>query len=92
MDGWEPEDDPLSEHQRRECPFVTLGKQQDEMSMEEAATLLVARAKALLVRVMSLQICIEILQQGLEYIRLEFLYIPSLYTSGKTDGGIRERI
>jgi len=50
LDGWEPEDDPLSEHQRRECPFVILGKQQDEMSMEEAATLLVARAKALLAK------------------------------------------
>ena len=82
LDGWEPEDDPLSEHQRRECPFVILGKQQDEMSMEEAATLLVARAKALLVREISLQ--------GLTYSL--GMFIPSPYTSGKTDGGIRERI
>ena len=49
LDGWEPEDDPLSEHRRRECPYVTLGKQQEEMEQAEAVQLMVDRAKALLV-------------------------------------------
>jgi len=48
LDGWEPEDDPLSEHRRRDCPFVTLGKQQGEMEQAETVTLMVDRAKALL--------------------------------------------
>ena len=35
LGGWEPTDDPWEEHRRRPCPFIGLGKRQEELTVEE---------------------------------------------------------
>ena len=77
LDGWEPEDDPMSEHRRRDCPFVTLGKQQGEMEQAETVTLMVDRAKALLVS----NVCYDH-----DTFRCQSVTFTFLVLTGKTDG------
>ncbi|XP_075449534.1 baculoviral IAP repeat-containing protein 5.1-like [Ascaphus truei] len=48
LEGWEPEDDPWSEHSKRSatCGFLTLAKSIDDLSMEEYLRLELARIKS----------------------------------------------
>ncbi|KAG8585388.1 hypothetical protein GDO81_005009 [Engystomops pustulosus] len=47
LEGWEPEDDPLTEHSKRSvtCGFLSLNKNTDELTMEEFLRLEVFRIK-----------------------------------------------
>ena len=35
LDGWEPQDIPMDEHKRRECPFVNMNKKPKDLSVED---------------------------------------------------------
>jgi len=52
LDGWEPEDDPWTEHvshTRGKCPYVNLGKKPNELSVQDVlGTLEPGRAKCLI--------------------------------------------
>ncbi|XP_044144212.1 baculoviral IAP repeat-containing protein 5 [Bufo gargarizans] len=47
LEGWEPDDDPLTEHSKRSntCGFLSLNKNTDELTMEEFLRLEVFRIK-----------------------------------------------
>ena len=49
LDGWEPTDVPWDEHKRRDCPFITLGKLPQDLTIEDAFDL-EAERKCILVR------------------------------------------
>ena len=36
LDGWEPQDIPWDEHKRRDCPYITLGKLPQDLTVEDA--------------------------------------------------------
>merc|ERR1712109_7767 len=36
LDGWEPTDIPWDEHKRRECPYISLGKIPQNLTVEDA--------------------------------------------------------
>jgi hypothetical protein len=36
LDGWEPQDIPWDEHKRRDCPYITLGKLPQNLTVEDA--------------------------------------------------------
>lgn len=51
MDGWEPTDDPMAEHKRNlECPFVKLGKDCRQLTVEDMLKLEIGRGTCLTVR------------------------------------------
>ncbi len=51
MDGWEPTDDPMAEHRRKEdCPFVRLGKGCAQLKVDDMIKLETARGRCLAVR------------------------------------------
>ncbi|TRY74030.1 hypothetical protein TCAL_05047 [Tigriopus californicus] len=35
LGGWEPNDDPWTEHARRPCPFIKLGKKPEQLTVED---------------------------------------------------------
>ena len=43
LDGWESTDDPWSEHERRPCPFIALGKKASQLTKEDFIKLEVER-------------------------------------------------
>ena len=47
LDGWEPEDDPWTEHKRRPCPFIKKGKTASNLTVKDAMELEAERAKTL---------------------------------------------
>ena len=49
LDGWEPTDVPWDEHKRRDCPFISLGKLPQDLTIEDAFDL-EAERKCILVR------------------------------------------
>lgn len=52
LDGWEPTDKPWSEHKRRECPFIKLGKDvPTNITVDDHLNLEKARAQHLFVSV-----------------------------------------
>ena len=36
MDGWEPSDVPIDEHKRKDCPYISLGKKPQNLTVEDA--------------------------------------------------------
>merc|ERR1712152_87213 len=49
LDGWEPTDVPWDEHKRRNCPFISLAKTPQELTVEDAFNL-EAERKCILLR------------------------------------------
>ena len=49
LDGWEPTDVPWDEHKRRNCPYISLGKTPQELTVEDAFNLEAERKCILLV-------------------------------------------
>ncbi len=53
LDGWEPTDDPMEEHRRRDqCPFIKLGKPCSKLTVEDMLKLETARGHCLTVKLM----------------------------------------
>ncbi|XP_073417533.1 baculoviral IAP repeat-containing protein 5.1-like isoform X3 [Dendrobates tinctorius] len=52
LEGWEPDDDPMTEHSKRSvtCGFLSLTKNTDDLTMEEFLRLEVFRIKTFYVR------------------------------------------
>ena len=51
LDGWDPEDVPWKEHQRRDCPFIKKGKLPRDLTVEDVFDLEAERYCAILVRI-----------------------------------------
>ncbi len=51
LDGWEPTDVPWDEHKRRECPFISLGKVPQNLTLEDTFDLEAARKCIIVVRI-----------------------------------------
>lgn len=51
LDGWEPTDVPWEEHKRRGCPFISLGKLAQDLTIEDVFHLEAERKCCILVRV-----------------------------------------
>ena len=49
LDGWEPTDIPWDEHKRRPCPYITLGKLPQDLTVEDAFNLEAERKCVILV-------------------------------------------
>ena len=50
LDGWEPTDIPWDEHKRRECPYISLGKIPQNLTIEDTFDLEAARKCIIVVR------------------------------------------
>ena len=51
LDGWEPTDIPWDEHKRRECPYISLGKIPQSLTIEDTFDLEAARKCIIVVRI-----------------------------------------
>ena len=51
LDGWEPTDIPWDEHKRRECPYISLGKIPQNLTIEDTFDLEAARKCIIVVRI-----------------------------------------